>query len=138
VGLPQLFWIPAFFLSYFGLLVLRVGPAWLILAPLCAVGLLTLDRTFLVSGQPGPDPSGDELKRRREFGSWRWRVPNTPSRRRRQASQLSIIHAILRPIPPIRFWYRTRSEPAKRGRSAANASTKVERHRAIYECGGET
>jgi fatty acid desaturase len=37
-----LFWIPTFFLSYLGLLVVPVGPAWLILAPLCAVGLLTM------------------------------------------------------------------------------------------------
>jgi len=37
-----LFWIPAFFLSYFALLVVPVGLAWLILAPLCAVAALTM------------------------------------------------------------------------------------------------
>ena len=37
-----LFWIPAFFLSYYGLLVVHFGLAWLILAPLCAVSLLTM------------------------------------------------------------------------------------------------
>jgi len=37
-----LFWIPAFFLSYYGLLVVPFGLAWLILAPRCAVSLLTM------------------------------------------------------------------------------------------------
>jgi fatty acid desaturase len=38
-----LLWIPAFFLSFYGLLVLPpFGAAWLVLAPLCSVALLTM------------------------------------------------------------------------------------------------
>ncbi|HEX2661088.1 MAG TPA: acyl-CoA desaturase [Polyangia bacterium] len=37
-----LFWIPAFFLSYFALLVVPLGPSWLLLAPLASVALLTM------------------------------------------------------------------------------------------------
>ena len=37
-----LFWMPAFFLSYLGLIALPFGPLWLLLAPLAAVALLTM------------------------------------------------------------------------------------------------
>jgi len=37
-----LFWTPTFFLSYLGLVVLPLGPWWLLLAPLSAVALLTM------------------------------------------------------------------------------------------------
>ncbi len=37
-----LFWVPLFFLSYLGLLWLRFGFLWLLLAPVCAVAMLTM------------------------------------------------------------------------------------------------
>jgi fatty acid desaturase len=37
-----LFWLPTFFVSYAALLVLPVGLSWLVLAPLCAVAMLTM------------------------------------------------------------------------------------------------
>ena len=37
-----LFWLPALVLTYIGLIVLPFGPLWLLLAPLCAVALLTM------------------------------------------------------------------------------------------------
>jgi fatty acid desaturase len=37
-----LIWGPIFFLSYLGLVVLPIGPLWLLLAPLASVGLLTM------------------------------------------------------------------------------------------------
>lgn len=37
-----LFWVPAFFLSYLGLLALPFGPLWVLLAVVASVGLLTM------------------------------------------------------------------------------------------------
>src|SRR5579862_4287186 len=37
-----LFWLPTFFASYLALLMLPVGLWWLLLAPLCAVAMLTM------------------------------------------------------------------------------------------------
>ena len=37
-----LFWIPTFFATYLALLVLPVGPLWIVLAPVCAVAMLTM------------------------------------------------------------------------------------------------
>jgi fatty acid desaturase len=37
-----LFWIPTFFLSYFGLIALPFGALWVALVPLCSVALLTM------------------------------------------------------------------------------------------------
>lgn len=37
-----LIWIPTFFASYGALLILPLGPLWLLLAPLCAVAMLTM------------------------------------------------------------------------------------------------
>jgi len=37
-----LFWVPTFFASYLALLALPVGLPWLVLAPLCAVSMLTM------------------------------------------------------------------------------------------------
>jgi fatty acid desaturase len=53
-----LFWIPAFFLSYLALLVVPVGLAWVILAPLCAVAMLTM-------GFLGHDAGHSALSRKR-------------------------------------------------------------------------
>ena len=37
-----LLWVPAFLLSYYGMMVVPVGPLWLLLAPLASVALLTM------------------------------------------------------------------------------------------------
>jgi len=37
-----LLWVPLFFASYLGLLLMPIGPSWLLLAPLCSVALLTM------------------------------------------------------------------------------------------------
>jgi fatty acid desaturase len=53
-----LFWLPALLLTYIGLVVLPFGPLWLLLAPLCAVALLTM-------GFVGHDAGHYALSRRR-------------------------------------------------------------------------
>jgi fatty acid desaturase len=53
-----LFWAPTFLLSYLGLVVLPLGPLWLLLAPLSAVALLTM-------GFVGHDAGHYALSRRR-------------------------------------------------------------------------
>jgi fatty acid desaturase len=78
-----LFWIPAFVLSYLGLILLPFGPIWLGLAPLCSVAILTM-------GFVGHDAGHYALSRKRRvndvwghvgmtllcgmsFGNWRLR-----------------------------------------------------------------
>jgi fatty acid desaturase len=53
-----LLWIPTFFLSYFGLMILPFGLAWLALAPICSVALLTM-------GFAGHDAGHFALSRKR-------------------------------------------------------------------------
>ncbi len=53
-----LFWVPAFFLSYFGLLILPFGVVWLLLALTASVGLLTM-------GYVGHDAGHYALSKRR-------------------------------------------------------------------------
>jgi fatty acid desaturase len=53
-----LIWAPALLLAYCGLVVLPVGPLWLLLAPVCAVALLTM-------GFVGHDAGHYALSRRR-------------------------------------------------------------------------